>query len=182
MIGIEIAKIRNSLFEWADTVSAGVIPSEQIFFREQSAPAPPRPSIGIKILSGPTRVSSFDSIIEACDSEGNPIQDEFLIAGQRTMLININTYGDVRGDTQVSFDSIIRLHSSLVSPGALSILRESGLSVLKIESINNLTEIEESEYEDRYTFDFMIGVAENFKDNLGTIETVGEIMGDLENC
>lgn len=176
MLGLSIANIRNTLFNWADITSGGLVPSENIFFREQSAPAPARPSIGIKILSGPSRTSSFDDVIPRCDSSGNPIPGEFLVSGQRTMLISINTYGDNRDFLKpVAFDSIINLHSSLVAPNALDILRMGGISVQKIEDIRNLSEIEESEFEDRYNFDFMIGVAQNLKQKISTIETVSEI-------
>lgn len=172
-MSIDLKILQNAIFDWAALVMKGTIPEEKIFWREQSAHTPPRPSVGLKILFGPDRFGSFDS---TCVVDGKCI-----VGGQRMFTISVNTFGKTSISHPFAYQAGIDLHASLTRPSILQELRSNGIAVQLIEQVQDISFVEETEYEERSAFEFKINVASNVEDQPGFIETVDTINGSFPN-
>lgn len=154
--------IRHALWIWAKDALEGEIPEDQIIWREGSRPLPPRPCVGLKILAGPMRLGATDGLVPVSDS----VVD---FVGDRKLTISVQTFG---------FDAMQTandLANSLSRWTVLEKLSAKGIGVGNIQGILDLAAVEETEYEDRASFEFDIFVAEIIRDDLGAIETLDDV-------
>lgn len=178
-MSVNIIQIQDALFDWANNVLSvrkakdinGNVLDVNVFWREQGAPTPKRPSVGLKILSGPDRVGSFDNVCDAGDGEN------VIVGGHRVMTISVQTYGCSDISNPFSYQAAVDLHASLTRPTVLEGLRANGISIHDIGVVQDISFVEETEYEERASLEIRIGVASNVEDQPSFIEEVKTING-----
>lgn len=169
---LNIANVQKSIYDWIKSRVNGLIPDEQILWRNQSEPLPPRPCVTMRITSGPTRVGFSDSVTFRGES---PTGTDFMVSGHRTMVVSIQVFGSTKVKSVKAYQLAVDLNSSLSLPTVLEGLSAAGLSVQSQGEPNNMTALEETEYEERAQFDITFGLAQNVVDDPGVIEHVGTI-------
>ena len=160
-----IANVKRALYTWCKKETEGLISSDHIAWRDQSEPLPPRPCVTLKITSGPTRTGYQDNAQFVGGSTGS----QFKIGGQRHMMISIQVFGNSQIEPK-ALQLATDLNASLSKMTTLDYLRGLGVSVWKQGDPQNITGLEETEYEERAQFDVQIGLAENLVDDPGIIE------------
>ena len=160
---LNIAKIQKALYDWIKSETDGVIPQDQIVWRNQSEPLPTRPCVSMKIISGPKRTGYQDNTVMASDTA-------IMIGGQREMTVSIQVFGNRMIHRPLSNQMALDLNSSLSKSSVLDRLSASGVAVCNQGEVTNLTALEETEYEERAGFDVLLSVAENITDETGFIE------------
>jgi len=161
-VKLKLVEVQKTIYSWIKNELSGSIPPEQIIWRQQSEPLPPRPCVTMKITGGPSRVGFNDNAVY--DTAGR-----FKIGGQRTMVVSIQIFGDSRLNPK-AYQVAIDLNASLEKMTVLDRLRSGGVAAQLKGDVTNLTALEETEYEERAQFDVTLGVAENITDEPGIIE------------
>jgi len=161
---IDIEKVKRAIYNVFMHRLRGIIPENQIIWRDQSEPLPKRPCVAMRITSGPDRHGFQDHA--GLDSAGI-----LHVGGQRVMVISVQTFGD-RRERPRAYQLAKDLNASLSLPSLLGLLRSSGVAVWNQGEVTNLSDLEESEYEERAEFSMKIGVPENQSDDVGWFNTV----------
>jgi hypothetical protein len=156
---------QDALYAWIKDAMKGAVPDEQIIWRDQSQPLPPRPCVTMRITDGPKAVGNQDNVSDAGGGKFN-------VGGQRTLTVAFEVLGNSQVQKPMAFQSVINLHRSLGLMTVRERLRSAGISVQERGDPLNLTQLEESEFEERAHFDVVFGVADNITDDPGTIESV----------
>src|SRR5690606_6313444 len=94
--------------------------------------------------------------------------------GDREFTLQVQTYGD---------DCITRLEnlrSSLQKQSVLDTLRENGIAFVQQLSINDITELNASRFENRAQMDLLFRIGQTYSETTGSIETV-EINENFSN-
>lgn len=160
---LELARIQDAIYDWIKRETAGVLEEDRIVWVYQTQPLPPRPCIALNIQDGPKALGTQDNYTYES-------QDKFFnVGGQREMTVSIKAFGNRMIARPLAYQMCLDLHSSLSKLTNLDILRAAGISIMQRGNPDNTTELEESEYEDRAQFEITIGVAQNYRDEPGTI-------------
>lgn len=168
---LQLVNFQKAVYNWINKICAGVIPSEQIVWRNQSEPLPPRPCVTMKITDGPKRTGYGDNLMFV----GGPTGTQYKVGGQRTITVSIQIFGNTSIHRPMAYQLAVDLGSSLSMPTILDQLRGAGISVHQQGDPINITALEETEYEERAQFDVLYGVAQNVLDDPGIITSVGVI-------
>ena len=165
-----LAALSRAIYDWIKGETAGVIEQEAIIRRDGSEPLPARPCVTYKFTSGPHRVGLKDSEVT------DPTTGKVFIGGQREMVLSIQTYGSKRAQSNVgAYQLAADLNASLDKPSVRQALRKAGIGVQVQGDVTNLTDLEETEYEERAEFSIRLGVAENVVDDPGYFDQVGPV-------
>jgi len=81
-------------------------------------------------------------------------------------------------DLDSTFRLIAKAYNALEKQTVHDQLAASGIAILEKNDVQNLTGMLETIFEERASFDFFIGFADNVEDDLGIIESV-ELTGQL---
>lgn len=162
---LQLDPIQNALYDWVRRTISGLIPDENIVWRQQGQAFPLRPCVTLKIIDGPRNVGRSGNLSEGAGTK-------FGVGVQAVMTISVQVFGSTRIHRPMAYQSVIELHSSTMDPEVLSRLSRAGISVQDRGDPVNLTELVETEYEERAGFDLLIGVAQNIVSDPGTIQTV----------
>jgi hypothetical protein len=158
-----LADIQRAIYYWVKQETAGVIPQEQIIWRNQSEPLPPRPCVTMRITSGPRRTGYSDNIHYL-------MGDQFIIGGQRVLVVSIQVFGNMKVSRPMAYQLACDLSASLSKLTVLDKFRAAGIAVFDQGDPLNITALEETEFEERAAFDLTLGVAENVLDDPGVLE------------
>jgi hypothetical protein len=120
--------------------------------------------VTLKITSGPRRTGYSDNIQYLSG-------DNFMVGGQREMVVSVQVFGNTQIHRSLAYQLTVDLNASLSKVTVLDRLRSAGVAVFNQGEVNNMTALEETEYEERAEFDILVGVAENVVDDPGIIET-----------
>lgn len=128
-----------------------------VIYAYQNAPRPNLPVYA---------VVSLDSIIQLGFDELREIDVNKLahIGGQRRATVGVHYFGPN------PMQEISKAYNSLEKETILAILNASGIAVWNKNAIQNVTGMLETTFQNHAFFDFTIGYAENYQDDLGTIE------------
>jgi hypothetical protein len=159
-------------------VGAGTLPTMQktvsttavsipVIFGYQNAPRPDLPVYAAVYFDSLNKIG-WDEIREI---DQNKIAN---IGGQRTATISVHYFGPN------PMQEISKAYNSLEKGTILDILTTNGIAVLEKNPIQNVTEMLETSFQNHSAFDFSIGFAENYFDDLGTIEQA-ELTGIYNN-
>jgi hypothetical protein len=173
---LTLANVQKAIYSWIKSRTGSLIPNDQIIWRDQSQPLPPRPCITMKIIDGPRRVGYSDSQMFI----GGPTGSQFMMGGQREMTISIQIFGNIKIQRPMAYQLAVELNSSLSLPTVIDSLSQAGIGVLNQGDPINITALEETEYEERAQFDVLISVAQNMVDDPGIITTLGPIDYEVE--
>lgn len=137
-----------------------------VIYSYQNAPRPNLPVYA---------VVSIDSIIKYGWDEIREIDVNKIgnLGGQRRATIGVHYFGPN------PMQEISKAYNSLEKRSILDVLLTNGIAVWDKNPIQNVTGMLETAFQDHAFFDFYIGFAENYKDDLGTIEQV-ELTGEYE--
>ncbi len=164
-----LENIKDALYDWIKKQTDGVIDQESILFRDQSQPLPTRPCVAMKITSGPMRTGYQDNL-GIDDATG-----KMSIGGQRVLILSVQVFGNTKMHKPLADQLTADLNASLSKPSVLDQLRRAGIAVFNQGEVTNLTDLEETEFEERAEFSVMLGVAENQVDDPGYFTSVGAI-------
>jgi len=164
-----LANVQKSIYTFVKNRVSGVIEPSSIIWRNQSEPMPPRPCVTMKITEGPKRTGYQDNMVYSGTGT------LFNVGGQRTMTVSFQVFGNTRIHRPMAYQLALDLNSALSLQTVLDSLRVGGISVLTQGDPINITELEETEYEERAQFDVLFGLAQNVLDDPSAIETVGPI-------
>lgn len=164
--------VKKAIYNWVSKQVKGLKdPEVAVIWRNQSEPLPQRPCVAMKIVSGPTRTGYGDNLMAIPNDDLN----RFVIGGQRTMIVSVQIFGSTKVHRPLALQLALDLNSSLSKLTVLEDLRAGGLAVQRQGDPVNITELEESEYEERAQFDVLFGLAQNVLDDPGIIT---EVHGD----
>lgn len=163
---LNLESIKFGIWNWVKDVTQGVVPDSQIIWRNQSEPLPPRPCVTMKIISGPSPTDRAGSLIF------NANNDPFTVGMQMEMMVSIQVFGNTRVSRPMALQLTLDLNTSLIRQSILDKLKVSGVSIQGKSTVQNLTALEETEYEERAGFDVSMGLVQNVLDDPGTIEKV----------
>jgi hypothetical protein len=163
---LSLVQVQDALYTWISTELKQSIDPGSSIWREQSQALPPRPCVTMKITDGPQRTGYGDNVQYLNDG----LRKNFKIGGQRLMTCSIQIFGSTIIRQPGAYQSALRLNASLSRLTVLDRLRSAGIAVLKQGDVLNITELEETEYEERAQFDVQLCVAENMTDDPGIIE------------
>lgn len=154
---ITIADAKKTIYNWIDKEMKGQV--SKVIWRDQGAPRPPRPYVGLKIISGPTITGDDDQ------RESSP--GIYTVVGQREMTVEIAVYGEN------SLDLCHKLEQSLQRGSVLDTFAASEVSVLRGTSTVNLTiPLDAQTFESRAQFEVVFGFVTGSTDEQGYIEDV----------
>jgi hypothetical protein len=163
---LNLENIKLGIFQWVKYVTQGIIPENQIIWRNQSEPLPPRPCVTMKIINGPTPTDRNAALFF------NAPNRLFNQGMQMEMDVSIQIFGNTRTQRPLALQLTLDLNTSLIQQSILDRLKQSGISIQGKSEVRNLTALEETEYEERAGFDVSMGLVQNILDDPGTIETI----------
>lgn len=175
---LDLAFVKQNIFNWVkNEIDLGniSIPEEQVIFREQSEPLPPRPCVTLKIISGPRRLGTSDPIRFQAGSD-----DIWDIGGQRAITLSVQVFGNTtQQDSAAVIANSLNISLSkmsvtdLLRAGILDgAIRKGSLAVWEVGDVSDISALEETAFEDRAQFDVIMGVVDSVEDQPGVIETV----------
>ena len=164
---LNLVKIQDAIYTWIRDETKGVLPDEErIIWRNQSEPLPPRPCVTLKITDGPRPVGRQGSVLRG------PDQKSYTIGMQMEMTLSIQIYGNTKVFRPVAHQLAIDLNSSLLKAEVLTALNQGGAAVQQVGDPQNISALEETEWEERFAFEVQFGLAQNIVSKPGTIQTV----------
>jgi hypothetical protein len=163
---LDLVQIQNAIYDWINDTTQGVLEEPlQIIWRQQGEPVPPRPFVGLKLISGPSPTDREPNVfINADGSSGYGMQME--------AVLSVQVYGNIKVHRPLAYQLAVDLNSSLFGSEARRKLKAAGVSIQGLGKPQNLTALEESQYEERAGFELELGMVQNIVDQPGTIETV----------
>jgi len=136
-----------------------------VIFADQNSPRPPYPYAVVRL---DTMVKiGWDEVREI-----DPDTNIATIGGQRRMTVSVSYFGPK------PLEEIAKAYNALEKQTVHDQLAASGIAILEKNDVQNLTGMLETIFEERASFDFFIGFADNVEDDLGIIESV-ELTGQL---
>jgi hypothetical protein len=164
---LDFELVQNTIFDWIRLVSEGVIHEEEsIIWRQQSEPLPPRPCVTMRFIYGPSPIA------RSANMHMNPGLPYVTMGMQYEATLSIQVYGNTRIHRPMAYQLGIDLVSSLMQQTVLDQLKQGGVSVQGLGRVQNVTALEESEYEERSALEIQLGLAQNVRDKPATIGTV----------
>lgn len=133
---------------------------------ERPAPRPPYPYATIKI----------DSLLNWSWDENRSLDADGIMTmgGQRRATVSVNFFG------KNHMDEISKAANGLEKENVRAAFKAAGFAVWGKNSMQNLTAMLETKNEPRAFFDFFIGLAENYEDDVGIIERVQDLEGEVD--
>jgi len=138
-----------------------------VWFSDQNAPRNIYPYVAVRFLS--TQKIGWD---EMQDPNINGIAN---YGGQRSLSVVIDFFDlideGIPNELRMT-DEAMKVYNSLGNESTKRYFSVSGIAFWDKGTIQNLTEVLETRYEDHVSFDFLLGIAENQEDDVGVIESV----------
>lgn len=159
--------------------STGLNPNNTIVM-EQEAPGSKRPSLpymGMKIINPGRR---FGDDTQQNISTGMPAvsSEVWSSGGPRGMTVSFHSFAESHED---AYNLMSLWQTSLDEPTTQSLLRQAGIAVWLIGSVEDLSQLLNTAYEGRAHMDCEFGIAMNVTSNLGEMDSVtvdGQITTD----
>ncbi len=136
-----------------------------VIYADQSSPRP----------NYPYAVLRLESIVKVGWDELRSLDDQNIATygGQRRGSVSIDYFGNN------PVQEMTKAANSLEKQSILDLFSSGGIAIQEKNEVLNLTRILETDFEPRASFDFFIGFADNYEDDLGIIESV-EIAGEMD--
>lgn len=147
----------------ADVVTAS---APIIIFADQASPRPQNEPYATIRINNVVQIG-YDEIREI-----DPTTKLATISGLRRATVFVEYFGTN------ALENIMKAYNSLERMSLSDTFSNAGFSYLEKSDVQNLTDVFETDFQPRASFDFFIGLAENIEDDLGVIETV-ELTGNV---
>lgn len=125
---------------------------------DQSEVRPPRPYASLKLTSGP--------VVVANDEVRQPTSGSFEVAGLRRMTLSVQAFGEG------ALERMSRLQTALSKESVLESLDKSGVAIVEVAGVQNLTGLLDNRFETRAQMDVGFYAAENESDSTDFVESV----------
>jgi hypothetical protein len=172
---LDLDKIQDTIYDWIFGITQGTLKPEQIIWRNQSEPLPPRPCVTLKFTYGPAPIARDANVL------GGGLSPD--TAGmQQEATLSVQTYGSTKIQRPKAMQLAIDLNSSLLLRDVRMQLNRGGVSVQAVGKPSNMTALEETEYEERAGFELSLGMVQNITDPTDTIEVINlrKIIDEVE--
>lgn len=164
---LDLAKVQDALYDWVKSVTEGVLDNDvQIIWRNQSEPLPARPCVTLKFTYGPAPTDRDGSVFLG------PKNGPMTIGQQMEANLSLQVFGNTHIHRPMAYQLAVDLNSSLTRPSVREDLGRAGIAIQELGKPQNMTTLEESQYEERAGFELSLGMAQNIKDDPGTIEQI----------
>ena len=159
------ATLKSAIYEWIVGEVGGAPFDAAVIFSDQATPRPTRPYVTIRLNPQVTE-GMFDEDL-GVDNDGIAT-----IRGYRTVTVALQSFGPRARDIMNV------LQGSLSKESVRStFFNGNDLSLINTGEILNLTNLLDTEFEERAAMDLMVGFAQEITDDVGRIETV-EVTGN----
>lgn len=155
-MSIIFSQVRTSLYEWA---IANVPNGMPVIYYYANAPRPTVDYVSLYISN--VNAIGWDYVAAPIDDAGTTNQ-----TGDREFTLQIQGYG---GDPLTVIEN---LRTSLQKQTVLDTLRANGIVFVTSLSMNDITDLVDSRYEQRATLDILFRIAQKYTDILGTIAQI----------
>jgi hypothetical protein len=173
---LNLEAVKLGIWQWIVGITQGIVPDNQIIWRNQSEALPPRPCVTMKIIGGPSPTDRDASLLFNPNPGQMPPtanQSSVFTAGmQMEMQLSIQVFGNTRVHRPLALQLTLDLNTSLIRQSILDKLKASGVSIQGKSAVQNLTALEETEFEERAGFEVSMGLVQNVFDSPGIIKTV----------
>lgn len=174
---LNLVEIEDAIYSWIKDMTQGILEDSeiQIAWRNQGEPAPPRPFVSLKLISGPSPTDRDPSVF--LNAKGKQIGYGMQMEG----VLSVQVFGNLKVHRPMAYQLANNLNSSLFGSEVRRKLKEGGVSIQGLGKPQNLSAVEESQYEERAGFEVELGMVQNIVDDTTTIETVkisGTVDGD----
>ena len=159
---IDFEKLNDIIWQYAnDLLGIAVIRADQAGERPTT-----RPYLTFKILVGPTSIGQDEERVVSSTAEKVKLSNE----GQRDLTISFNSFGTGAGQLMTKLQSILRSNLGREKLGYLA--RDKGIELSFIDSptMQDLTSLIQSEYEERFQMDSIFRTVSVFEEELPFIE------------
>lgn len=166
---LDLAAIEDAIYDWIKDITQGVLDDVQIVWRNQSQPLPPRPCVTLKFTYGPAPTDRDPNIFLG------PPSGPMTFGMQMEANLSIQVFGNTQVNKPMAYQLAVDLNSSLMFDTVRRRLKVAGISIQEVGKPQNMTALEESQYEERAGFELGLGMAQNITDAAeptGTIETI----------
>lgn len=153
---INFATVKDNLYAWAITVVPSGMP---VIYWQPNAPRPDVPYITLFLGS----VVSVGQDWSAPDADINGVID---MKGDRQFTLSIQAYGN---DPLTVLENI---RTSLQKQTVLDTLRANGIAFYQALTINDITELVDSQFERRAQLDVLFGIGQIYSDNPGYFDEI----------
>lgn len=160
---LNLVAIQDTIYNWVNSSMQGILEPDQIIWRNQSEPLPPRPCVTLKFTYGPSPVARDGNVISGgvgCDTIGM----------QQEATLSVQVFGNTKMHKPMADQIAIDLNSSLLRREVRRVLNIGGVSIHSVGKPQNMTALEESRYEERAGFELSLGMVQNVTDAPGKIE------------
>lgn len=155
-------EIEDAIYEWLNEVL-----EMPVIWDKQNAPRPDPPYAFLDIITGPNPIATQDEMFSHEDGT-------FEITGLREFTLSINVIA------KNAFHKMQQVQISLNRPKFLEQLQLAGLAMINYSSVNDLSELLETDYEVRAQMDVRFYMVSTFSDReINTIEKV-EIKSEVQ--
>lgn len=158
-------EVRNTLLTWLENVTGfTVVLSGQDFVR------PTPPYLSLNIITGFIKIGSIDELIY------NSNKQKWILKGVREFVTSIEAYGIPTSGTYQSIyravDILGEVQFSLNKPETISLFNNIGIAVVNENEIIDITELLDTEYEPRASYDITLRLTLDEEVDPGEIKTV----------
>lgn len=151
---IDFATLKKALYNWVKTET-----DVTVIWMDQSEVRPPRPYVGLKLISGPLKLGTDDL------RQDNP--GEFSVQGLRQFTLSVNAFG------ADSLALLSGLQTSTDKPTVIETLAADGIGIVQAGQIQDLTTGLDNRFESRHQMDVTLYGKDIETDaDVGTIEDV----------
>lgn len=161
-----LAAIEDAIYDFIYSQVQGVLEGDQIIWRNQSQPLPPRPCVTLKFTAGPSTTDRDGNLI----SGGSSGPD--VVGSQMEATLSVQVFGNTQIHRPMAAQLALDLHSSLLTRAVKMQLSARGIGIMGNGRTLNLTAVEETEYEERGGFEIDLSMAQNLVDKVETIGTI----------
>lgn len=126
----------------------------------QKGPRPPRPYVSVLFINANSRIGSV------MDQQRSTDTGTVLTEGARKAVASINIFGETANET------LSKVRDSLDRPDVIASFAQMGIAHLSEDGPNDLTELEETAFEERSQMDLMISFVASSEVDVSTIENV----------
>ena len=163
-MALNFATVKNNLYAWAITVVPSGMP---VIYWQPNAPRPSVPYVTLFLTS----VVAVNQDWSAADADNTGTID---MKGDRQFTLQVQAYG---ADPLTVLENI---RTSLQKQTVLDTLRANGIAFYQSLTINDITELVDSQFERRAQLDILFGIAQIYTDTPGYFDEI-EVQEIIEN-
>jgi len=158
-MSVDLPNFRKGVYTWIVRELEGTeVTPDRVFWVEPNAPRPPRPCVGLDLITGPVQT--------AHDQRRETAPGIWKVSGQRRVTISVIAYGE-------DADTIIgRLHSGVELETVREVFRAYGMGLVRQEDVLDVSQLLDTKFEKRSQFDVTFHVVSERTEDVGYIETV----------